>query len=1038
MIRRTNKLIQHIGRITLLALAVISMLGFFDNGNVFAASERYNEEKGITNQNFGISEFQNNTQSKPNNELESIPGPQPYSYGDTTTWLGSQYGRDNVNRVSDRAYIDFAEDVIVDHRNGDFYVADTYNNTVRRITSDNITTFAGSGSYGDLDGPRADAELAQPRGIAISSTGVVAIADTLNNKVKKVSSGSVSTLADSDDLSGPEGVVFSGSRIYIADTGHDAIKYIDVNGGTVSTLTSGSHIDAPKKIAISDDGNTLYVAAHLSHKLVSVSISTGAQTVVAGSGENRYEEGTGAGASFQNLWGVAFYGSSLYVSDGDGTDDRVRKIDLTTGTTSIFAADSNMITLNYPAGIAVYGSSVYVANSGLGTVRALNKTDGSDLGVYIGSDRFGNNDGRGTSAGIGRPYDIAMSSSSSDYMYLAENNKISRIQVSTGQRTGLWGNSIDNYREETGDVGRASTISSIAVSSDGTTIYFADTWNNRIRKVDVATRTSSWISGTGSVNTTGSGNGYREGGADVAKFDNPRGIALSNDGNYLYVSDTSNRRIRKVRISDGYTWHIAGSGDEGFKDGGGSVARFNRPFDIAIDENDHYLYLADSYNHRIRKIDVTTGNVTTLAGAGRSGYRDGNGIHSVFSVPEYVEYVDGYLYVSEAGGQKIRRINVSTADVTTVASTGGGRGYHNGNKDQAEFNNPKGMEVIGNTMYVADTWNDVIRTVSLSGSSTTPTPDDPPAPGFSFMAYASNVRGGFYGAACDLRGDSKAEIISGTSEGLGPQIAVFDSEGNVLVRFFAYASHLRSGVRVACADVNGDGRNEIVTAPGPGGRPHIRVFDGNGSLVNPGFFALDGLFKGGANLATGDVDNDGTAEIIVGASPGGGPHITVHDVNGNIKGNFMAYATSFRNGIRVAVGDFDGNGEKEIITGPETGSPHIQTFTGTGHRINPGFYAYDANFKGGVSVAGGDVNGDGQDDIIIGEGTTGQPHQSTVKMFDEKGDTIYTYFKAYAASFTGGVNVFSDDTDGDGKDEVLVSPMSNGGPNIRIINPDEL
>lgn len=632
---------------------------------------------------------------------------------DVTTFLGSPYGLNNVSKTSTSTFLDFAEDVTVDKRNGDFYIADTRNNAIRRVSKGTITTFTGTGSYGDTTDPRSRAELGEPRGVAISSDGKVFIADTKNNKIKKVSNGLVSVLTSG--LKQPEGVATYSRTLYIADTGNSAIKYISINGGALRTLAQGSNLLSPKKIAISNDGKTLYVADGGSHKVVAINTATGAQTVLAGSGENKYKEGIGTAASFQNLWGIARDGNSLYVSDGNGFDDRVRKINISTAQTSLFASDSNMASLNRPCGIIIYRGNAYVANSGLGTIyRFATSNPTNDQEIYIGSDRFGNHDGLGrTSADIGRPYDLAKSSGNDQYLYLAENNKISEIYLPTGQRTALWGSSVDNYREGNATRGRASTISSLAVSSDRNTIYFVDTWNNRIRKIDRATQTSSWLSGIGNTNVAGSGNGYQEGAATVARFDNPRGIAISHDDKWLYVVDTSNARIRKVSTADGSTSLIAGSG-VGWANGPKNVAKFNRPIGIAVDDSDTYLYVADSYYHGIRRVRISDGYTDTIAGTGSAGYRDGIGTKAFFSLPEYVEYSHGNLYVSEVGGEKIRKINLTTDAVTTIAGTKSARGYKNGGKADAKFDDPKGLAVIGNYLYLADTDNDVIRKIVIA------------------------------------------------------------------------------------------------------------------------------------------------------------------------------------------------------------------------------------------------------------------------------------------------------------------------------------
>jgi hypothetical protein len=310
-------------------------------------------------------------------------------------------------------------------------------------------------------------------------------------------------------------------------------------------------------------------------------------------------------------------------------------------------------------------------------------------------------------------------------------------------------------------------------------------------------------------------------------------------------------------------------------------------------------------------------------------------------------------------------------------------------------------------------------------------------PGSGFFAYDESFRGGFFSASDDLMGDSRSEVVVGTGEGFGPQVKVFDSNGNLISSFFAYASHLRSGVRVAIGDVDGNGTKEIITSPGPGGRPHIRIFNYDGTLFHPGFFALDGEFKGGAYIATGDVNKDGKDEIVVTAGPGGGPQVTVHNATGKIYANFFAYdKNTFRYGIKPITLDFDNDGRYEILTGPATGAPHIQMFSIQPNlikKLNPGFYAFDPNYRGGVTLAGGDIDGDGKDEIIVGVGPNAAP---IVRIFNKTATEILREYLVYSESFQGGLNISAGDTDADGRDELLVLPGSGGGPNLRIINAD--
>ena len=137
-------------------------------------------------------------------------------------------------------------------------------------------------------------------------------------------------------------------------------------------------------------------------------------------------------------------------------------------------------------------------------------------------------------------------------------------------------------------------------------------------------------------------------------------------------------------------------------------------------------------------------------------------------------------------------------------------------------------------------------------------------------------------AAGDVNGDGQTDIITGAGPGGGPHVRVFDGASLAEIRsFLAYQCDpvagpcFGGGVSVAAGDVNGDGRADIVTGAGPGGGPHVRVFDGATGAELAGFFAYDPAFTGGVLVAAGDVNGDGLAEIITGRGAGGGPHVSV-------------------------------------------------------------------------------------------------------------------------------------------------------------------
>src|SRR5262249_9761788 len=146
----------------------------------------------------------------------------------------------------------------------------------------------------------------------------------------------------------------------------------------------------------------------------------------------------------------------------------------------------------------------------------------------------------------------------------------------------------------------------------------------------------------------------------------------------------------------------------------------------------------------------------------------------------------------------------------------------------------------------------------------------------NFYAYDPRFAGGVFVTTGDVNGDGVPDIITGAGQGGGPNIKVFDGKtGNTIRNFYAFDSSFSGGLRVASGDVDGDGFDDIITAAGPGGGPHVRVFSGANGKVISEFFAFPASFVGGVNVAAGDLNGDGRAEIITGPGVGGGPLVRV-------------------------------------------------------------------------------------------------------------------------------------------------------------------
>ena len=222
---------------------------------------------------------------------------------------------------------------------------------------------------------------------------------------------------------------------------------------------------------------------------------------------------------------------------------------------------------------------------------------------------------------------------------------------------------------------------------------------------------------------------------------------------------------------------------------------------------------------------------------------------------------------------------------------------------------------------------------------------------------------------------------------------------------------------------------EVVVGAGAGGGPNVKVYRPQTKELVLGFFAYDPSFKGGVNVAAVDFDGDGISEILVAPGKTGGPHVKVYRKNMTLMSQFFAANSSNTNGIRVAAGDVDGDNQPDIITVPMSGeNPTVRVFTLRGVQKG-GFPIYTPSFTGGADVAVGDVDDDGRDEIVVSAGTTGGPH---VLVYEGNGIRIGSFF-AYGTSFHGGVQVSVGDVDmGHAGEEFVTSPMAQGSPIARV------
>ncbi|AQT60288.1 hypothetical protein B0D95_09415 [Cellvibrio sp. PSBB023] len=560
-----------------------------------------------------------------------------------------------------------------------------------------VTTFAGTPP--GADGIGAAAKFRFPTG-SVSDGTYLYVADADNHKIRKIeiATGLVTTLAGSGlrgDADGtgiaagfdePKGITINGNYLYVTDYGSYKIRKIEIATGIATTLAAGVFF-FPTGIAT--DGIYLYVADSYRHTIRKIDMATNIVTTLAGSGGwGKAVDGIGTRAGFWTPNDIVIDGTHLYVADTN--NDKIRKIDLVTRAVTTVAG------INKPRGITTDGSHLYVTGPSNHKISKIDMATGT-VTTLAGSGSSGSIDGTGAAASFSRPAGITIDGA---HLYVADssNHEIRKIEIATGVVTTLAGRQLDSS-DGTGAAANFHEPSGIA--TDGTYFYIADKGSHKIRKAEIATGVVATLAGSGSQ-------GGEDGTGVVASFYNPSGIAT--DGTYLFVADKGNHKIRKIEIATGVVTTLAG-GSRGSADGTGAAASFYEPSGITTDGT--HLYVADKYNRKIRKIVIATGVVTTLAGSGANGSVDGTGSAASFYSPQGITTDGTHLYVTDTNNYKIRKVEIATGVVTTLAGSGS-FGSVDGTGAAASFANPQGITTDGTHLYVADTGSNTIRKIEIA------------------------------------------------------------------------------------------------------------------------------------------------------------------------------------------------------------------------------------------------------------------------------------------------------------------------------------
>jgi ELWxxDGT repeat protein len=292
---------------------------------------------------------------------------------------------------------------------------------------------------------------------------------------------------------------------------------------------------------------------------------------------------------------------------------------------------------------------------------------------------------------------------------------------------------------------------------------------------------------------------------------------------------------------------------------------------------------------------------------------------------------------------------------------------------------------------------------------------------YSLNAFPG-VAGGVRVASADFNGDGVADLVVGTGPGTPTQVEILDGvDKHVIFSINPFEPSFTGGVFVSAGDINGDGVPDLVISPDQGGGPRVRVFDGKTFAQIADFFGIDDPnFRGGARTAIGDINGDGKGDLIVAAGFGGGPRVAIF--NGatlgptggpKLVGDFFMFEPTLRNGVYVAAGDLNGDGSADIIAGAGPGGgPRVYALSGkdllAGNQVQlANFFAGDPTNRGGIPVAVRNLDKDTKADLVVGDGAGAGSHVTAYlgKNIPVDGTPPEAYeFDAFPG-FTGGVFV---------------------------------
>jgi gliding motility-associated-like protein len=583
--------------------------------------------------------------------------------GTTTIFAGQLNSPGNTDGAISSARLTGPTATVFDSQ-GNMFVADYMGNTIRKISiAGQVSTFAGSATAGLADGNGTAAQFNQPHGLAIDAADNIYVADLQNHAIRKITpAGAVTTLAGNGSNGNVNGTGAAArftlpgyltldvlGNIYVADGGNNSIRKITPAGAVTTIAGLGgpatiNNIGTPGGLKFGRNGN-LYVTILSRHQILEIT-PTGVSTIIAGSsaGALGAANGAGANATFKRPQDLTFgIDGNLYIADQD--NNLIRQLNRTG-----YTIDKPLPAgINFDSASGIFSGTPTVASPATAyTVTAYNAAGSSSTVANIKV--------TGTTPAPVSPAVIEYDSPQTYDPNVPISPLIPKFFGGDEVPATIYG------QVSTFAAGTSFTAPQALTKDADGNIYVLEPAKNVIWKITPNGTVSLFAGRPGVL-------GNLDGAFGTATFTSPAAAVFDSHGN-MFVSDNGSNLIRKI-AADGTVSTFAGDGMAQWVNGTGTAASFNKPFGLAIDDSD-YIYVADQGNHIIRKI-TPAGIVTTFSGIGIQGQADGNGLASArFNSPKYIT-IDGLnnLYVTGTLNNTIRKVSFN-GTVSTIAGTAAG------------------------------------------------------------------------------------------------------------------------------------------------------------------------------------------------------------------------------------------------------------------------------------------------------------------------------------------------------------------------------